>query len=102
MVLCGSGRHTGGKGGHGAIAPPPGPRAAPGATRPSGPGRADVRHLGDRTSAYVDGRLTGRRLARAEAHLRACPACARNVEAERALAERLRSLGPADAPADLE
>lgn len=61
-----------------------------------------MRHLGDRTSAYVDGRLTGRRLARAEAHLRACPACASNVEAERALAERLRSLGPADAPADLE
>lgn len=61
-----------------------------------------MRHLGDRTSAYVDGRLTGRRLARAEAHLRTCPACATNVEAERALAERLRSLGPADAPADLE
>lgn len=61
-----------------------------------------MRHLGDRTSAYVDGRLTGRRLARAEAHLRTCQTCARSVEAERALAERLRSLGPADAPADLE
>ncbi|MGM0384863.1 MAG: anti-sigma factor family protein [Actinomycetota bacterium] len=60
-----------------------------------------MRHLGDRTSAYADGRLTGRRLARAEAHLRVCSSCARQVEAERALAERLRCLGPARSPSGL-
>lgn len=60
-----------------------------------------MNHLGDRTSAYVDGRLTGSQLARAEAHLGVCAACARQVEAERSLAAQLRGLGDAAAPGDL-
>lgn len=60
-----------------------------------------MRHLGVRTSAYVDGRLTGRSLARAEAHLRVCDQCVRQVAAERALQLRLRGIGDAEPPLDL-
>lgn len=60
-----------------------------------------MRHLGTRTSAYVDGRLTGRQLARAEAHLRQCDACAAQVTAEWQVRARLRSLAVAEPPEHL-
>lgn len=60
-----------------------------------------MRHLGPRTSAYVDGGLTGSRLRRAEAHLRRCPWCAEQVAWERELSLRLRSLERADVPVGL-
>lgn len=60
-----------------------------------------MRHLGARTSAYADGRLTGRQLARADAHLARCDACARQVTAEREVRARLRGLAGAEPPEGL-
>lgn len=51
-----------------------------------------MRHLGSRASALVDGRLRGRELDRALAHLGRCPQCAALVAQEAELAARLRAL----------
>lgn len=60
-----------------------------------------MRHLGSRISAYVDGRLAGRDLARAEVHLGSCLECAQRVMAEREVRQYLRGLANAEPPVDL-
>ena len=53
-------------------------------------------HLGDLTSALVDGELTGAGLDRANAHLASCPACQAEAAQMRRLKRELRALGEVD------
>ncbi|GLW07502.1 hypothetical protein Misp01_26320 [Microtetraspora sp. NBRC 13810] len=58
-------------------------------------------HLGERVSALVDGELGHVERERALAHLTFCADCRSEVEAERALKNRLRALDGPAMPADL-
>ncbi|SDQ45225.1 anti-sigma factor family protein [Thermostaphylospora chromogena] len=60
-----------------------------------------MRHLGERVSALVDGELSHSERERALAHLTFCADCRAEVEAVRALKNRLRSLEGPSVPADL-
>jgi anti-sigma factor RsiW len=50
---------------------------------------------------YMDGRLTGHEMQAFDAHLAACPECARECASERDLQSSLAALGPVPEPADL-
>lgn len=58
-------------------------------------------HLGERVSALIDGELSHTERERALAHLTFCADCRAEVEAIRALKNRLRSMDPPAMPADL-
>ncbi|MET8336667.1 zf-HC2 domain-containing protein [Streptosporangium canum] len=58
-------------------------------------------HLGERVSALVDGELNHHERDRALSHLTFCAACRAEVDAVRALKNRLRSLDGPAMPADL-
>lgn len=60
-----------------------------------------MRHLGERVSALVDGELSHHERERALAHLTFCADCRAEVEAVRALKNRLRALDDPAMPADL-
>ncbi len=50
---------------------------------------------------YLDGQMTGVEMQKVDAHLAACPGCAREWEAQGALQASLAMLGPVPEPADL-
>jgi hypothetical protein len=54
-------------------------------------------HVGERLAAYLDGELTPRERAEIDAHLGACPACARKLQALSSVDAAVRAL-PAEAP----
>ncbi|WP_433497916.1 anti-sigma factor family protein [Sphaerimonospora sp. CA-214678] len=58
-------------------------------------------HLGERVSALIDGELGHTERERALAHLTFCADCRGEVEAMRALKNRLRAMDPPAMPADL-
>lgn len=55
-------------------------------------------HAGDRLSALLDGELSVADADQVEAHVRECPACARELAEVREARELLRALPPVDAP----
>ena len=50
---------------------------------------------------FLDGRLSGREMQEIDAHLRACPKCASELESQRDLQAALATLGPVPEPPDL-
>lgn len=60
-----------------------------------------MNHLGERVSALIDGELRHHERERALAHLTFCADCRAEVEAMRALKNRLRSMDPPGMPMDL-
>lgn len=56
----------------------------------------------NRLSAYVDGELSGRSMLEFRRHLADCPACAKEVEAQKQLKRALRGLAGAEPPVGLE
>jgi hypothetical protein len=60
-----------------------------------------VSHLGDRVAALVDGELDHESRDRALAHIATCDACRAEVDAERRLKARIRSLSEPELTADL-
>jgi len=61
----------------------------------------DCQQVQARLTDYLDGRMTGAQMQRLDAHVAACPACAREWEAQGALQASMAVLGPVPAPADL-
>ena len=58
-------------------------------------------HLGDLTSALVDGQLSPDEEAAALGHLVSCPACAADLQAISTVRALVRSLGPVEPPRPL-
>lgn len=87
--------------------------ASDGNARPGEPGKLDQsvelvqvgeNCLGVRSefSAYLDGAVSGHRMAQLAGHFQNCAACAREFEAWRSVGTALATLGPARAPENLQ